>query len=367
MPNAARVTDPIGHSPTMNWLLKGLLIGAAVGVAAVAIAGTGGLAAAAVIGGMAAGGAGIGEVLSTMSWAPKEKAGMIVTGSMDVITNNLFQARAHVDVVMCSKHPTLPPIATGSATVLINCQPAARINDNIVCGGVIMDGSPNVIIGGETAQTDIINAENLVPGWVHNTLLAVGLASATILAGPVVAVAGLIGGMAGGAGGEWLGGKLFGEGSDGQKWMMLGGSFIGGAFGAKGGLWFEKNYTITTQGLGSNLGNVRIVRKPPALDNYRGRYNAQRYAEGKPRLPSDYDAHHRIPQRYQEHSEFQDFDFHQPNNIKGVKGARSDTNVHQDITNEWENFHKSNPSASRGDIESFANYIDQKYSSHWFE
>jgi len=30
MPAAARLTDPIGHSPTMSWLLKGLLIGAAI-------------------------------------------------------------------------------------------------------------------------------------------------------------------------------------------------------------------------------------------------------------------------------------------------------------------------------------------------
>ncbi|MFP5390199.1 MAG: hypothetical protein ACLGI6_01440 [Gammaproteobacteria bacterium] len=29
MAQAARITDPIGHSPAMSWLLKGLLVGAA--------------------------------------------------------------------------------------------------------------------------------------------------------------------------------------------------------------------------------------------------------------------------------------------------------------------------------------------------
>ncbi len=107
-------------------------------------------------------------------------------------------------------------------------------------------------------------------------------------------------------------------------------------------------------------------RKALALDNYRGRYNAWKHAQGKPRLPDDYDAHHKIPLRYQDHPEFQEFDFHDPSNIEGVKGSRADVNIHKDITNEWESFHSSNPNASRADIESFADDIYDKYSSHWF-
>lgn len=72
MAHAARLNDPIGHSPTINWLLGGLIAAAAIAVTAVAVVGTGGLAAAAIIGGAAAAGGGIGEVMSTMSWAPKE-------------------------------------------------------------------------------------------------------------------------------------------------------------------------------------------------------------------------------------------------------------------------------------------------------
>ena len=55
------------------------------------------------------------------------------------------------------------------------------------------------------------------------------------------------GGLAGGAGGGWLGGRVWGEGSDGQKWAMLGGSLVGGACGAKGGS--QINNTVQAAGL----------------------------------------------------------------------------------------------------------------------
>src|SRR5262249_53861945 len=80
---------------------------------------------------------------------------------------------------------------------------------------------------------------------------------------------------------------------------------------------------------------AKAARRAPAPDNYRGRYNADRHENGLPRLPDDYDAHHRIPQEYREHPEFKDFDFDAPKNIQGVKGSRSDENIHQDITNAW--------------------------------
>jgi len=263
MPHAARKGDPIGHSPAMSWLVQGLLLGAAVGVGAALVIGTGGLAAAAIVGCLAAGGAGIGELLSSMSWAPKEVCGMIITGSPDILINNRPAARAHVDTTICSKHSGTPPIATGSATVIFNNMPAARVDDTITCGAVIVEGSPDVIIGGGTVQTDTVNPENLVPAWVHWSLLAVGIGAAVILGGPIVAALGLVGGIGGGMGCGWLGGRIFGQGSDGQKWMMLGGSVVGGMAGAKGGVWFNKNYTVSTQGLGSNAGNVKILPKEP--------------------------------------------------------------------------------------------------------
>jgi len=269
MPAAARLTDPIGHSPTMSWLLKGLLIGAAIAVTGVLIAGTGGLAAVAIVGGAAAMGAGLGEAMSTMSFAPKEVSGAIsLIGSTDVFINGLAAARAHVDMVLCSKHPGPPiPIATGSGQVYINGQPAARVDDKTGCGGDITKGSGNVYIGGGTQQTDTINPENLVPEWVHVSLLVVGVGSAIVLAGPVIAIGGLIGGVAGGYGGSWLGGKVFGEGSDGQKWSAIAGSFLGGVLGAKvapGAVRFAQRVEVSTEPgtFGMNGGNLKFSLKP---------------------------------------------------------------------------------------------------------
>jgi uncharacterized Zn-binding protein involved in type VI secretion len=166
-----------------------------------ALVGTGGLAAVAIVGGAVATGAGIGEVVSTMSWMPKQVTGKIVTGSPNVF---------------------------------INGQPAARVGDKIVCGGQIIIGSNNVFIGGGTQRTDTIQPENLVPDWVHWSLLAMGISSAVVLGGPLLALGGLAGGIAGGVGGSLWGGDVFGKDSDGQKWAMLGGALLGGALAAKG-------------------------------------------------------------------------------------------------------------------------------------
>ncbi len=235
MAAAARLDDPIGHSPAMSWLLKGLLIGAAIAVVGVAIVGTGGLAAVAVVGGAAAMGAGLGEAMSSMSWAPKEVVGAIAAiGALKVFTNGRAAARAHLDHAICSKHGDPAIIATGSGTVYINGVPAARVDDKTICSATITEGSANVFIGGPTVQTDEIHPENLVPGWVHAALLVVGVGAAVVLAGPVIAVGGLVGGIAGGFGGSWLGGMVFGEGSDGQKWSAIGGSLLGGLLGARG-------------------------------------------------------------------------------------------------------------------------------------
>lgn len=234
MAQAARLNDPIGHSPTMSWLLGGLLAAAAIAVAAVAIVGTGGLAAVAIVGGAAAAGAGLGEMMSTMSWAPKEEVGKITAaGSANVFTNGLRAIRAHLDTAKCDKHTDTEKVATGSGTVFINGMPAARVDDKTTCSAVITKGSANVHVGGPTVQTDEIHAEDLVPTWVHVALFVVGAGAAVVLAGPALAIGGIVGGVAGGLGGSLLGAEIFGEGSDGQKWSMLGGSLLGGWLGGK--------------------------------------------------------------------------------------------------------------------------------------
>lgn len=119
MSAAARLADPIGHGQAMSWLLKGLLIGAATAVVGVAIVRTGGLAAVvAMVGGAAALGAGLGEAMSSMSWAPEEVVGTITApGASNVFTNTLAASRAHLDFATYAKHPGPAIIAEGSDSV----------------------------------------------------------------------------------------------------------------------------------------------------------------------------------------------------------------------------------------------------------
>lgn len=236
MSQAARLADPLGHSPTMSWLLKGLLIGAAIAVAGVAIVGHRRSCSGSHRGRCCGHGRRTGRDDEHHELCAqgdlRQHHGV---GALNVFTTGRPAARAHLDFAMCSKHPQVPALlATGSGTVFINSMPAARVDDKTICSAVVTSGSSNVYIGGPTVQTDQINPEDLVPGWVHAALLVVGLGAAVVLAGPALAVVGLVGGVAGGWGGNWLGGKLFGEGSDGQKWSALGGGFLGGIIGAKG-------------------------------------------------------------------------------------------------------------------------------------
>ncbi|WGL29350.1 S-type pyocin domain-containing protein [Pectobacterium brasiliense] len=78
----------------------------------------------------------------------------IIEGSSDVIINGQPAARQGDAVLLhgcpCPNTPHgvhSRKIAEGSSTVIINGKPAARIGDGINCGGVIISGSGNVIIG----------------------------------------------------------------------------------------------------------------------------------------------------------------------------------------------------------------------------
>ncbi|MCX3064245.1 golvesin C-terminal-like domain-containing protein [Streptomyces beihaiensis] len=105
------------------------------------------------------------------------------------------------------------------------------------------------------------------------------------------------------------------------------------------------------------------------LGNYRGRFNAWLNKNGFKRLPKDWDAHHAIPQEYRDHPEFQDFDFDAPSNMRGVPGSRMGSrgaNVHQEITNQWKWFGDMNPSATRAEIEDFAQQIDRGYGAYFW-
>ncbi|NHZ66087.1 PAAR domain-containing protein [Massilia genomosp. 1] len=92
-----------------------------------------------------------------------ETGKIIGSCSGNVFTNGIKAARAHVDKTICSKHDQAPPpIATGSPKVFINGLPAARVGDKIACGAFITDGSGNVFIGGGSVQTDPIVRNGMV-------------------------------------------------------------------------------------------------------------------------------------------------------------------------------------------------------------
>ncbi|MAY41464.1 MULTISPECIES: PAAR domain-containing protein [unclassified Neptuniibacter] len=74
----------------------------------------------------------------------------IISASPNVFTNGLPAARVSDPAAAhgcssCSPHSRA--ISAGSSTVFINGLPAARLGDAISCGGVIISGSGNVLIG----------------------------------------------------------------------------------------------------------------------------------------------------------------------------------------------------------------------------
>ncbi|MDX2507187.1 MAG: PAAR domain-containing protein [Gammaproteobacteria bacterium] len=75
----------------------------------------------------------------------------IIAGSPDILINNIPAARI-TDAVAphgCSKcTPHSRNISQGSQSVFMNGLAAARIGDSVNCGGAILSGSPDVLIGG---------------------------------------------------------------------------------------------------------------------------------------------------------------------------------------------------------------------------
>jgi len=278
MPNAAYIGCPVSHTHSGLGLIGGLIAGAVVGAAlAVAVVATGGaaLVAVALVGASVAAGGGIGEVLGSMSLAGVDIVGAILTGAKNVWVNGKLAAAAHIGTASCSKDGPAPQLlAQGSANVFVNGMPFGRVGDLHTCSAKIEKGSTNVHVGGGTVTTDKIDPE--IPAWMNWTLGAIGLASAIVLAGPLVAALGTAGGIGGGMGGEWLGGKLFGEGSDGQKLMMLGGGLLGGFAGAKGAGALGEAFVPKTGGVAGGMATddnavgaavAKPVKPPP--DGYK--------------------------------------------------------------------------------------------------
>jgi len=80
-----------------------------------------------------------------------------VEGSENVIINGRPAVRlgdafaVHVCPVDGGPHPRV--LASGSHSVLFNGRPAGRLGDSIDCGGVVLTGSGNVLIGEDVLST----------------------------------------------------------------------------------------------------------------------------------------------------------------------------------------------------------------------
>ncbi|RLM04475.1 hypothetical protein BIY27_22320 [Gibbsiella quercinecans] len=232
--SAARELDEIAHTASKGWMIAGLIGGAVLGAAAVVVTGGTALIAVSAVAAGACAAGGLGEVLGSMSWAPRHVTGILKDGSPNVFINDRAAIRAHLSYGECDEHSgTLQLVAEGSIKVYINDFPAARVGDKLTCSAEILNGSSNVFIGGEKTQTDDINPE--IPAWINWTLLGVGVAATVVIAGPAIAIMSTTGSIIGGTVGNYFGGEWFGEGSDRQKWMALGGAFAGGFAGIKSG------------------------------------------------------------------------------------------------------------------------------------
>jgi uncharacterized Zn-binding protein involved in type VI secretion len=78
-----------------------------------------------------------------------------ISGSPDVITGYLPQGRVG-DSLVCV--PAIDKIAAGSATVLVNNMPAARLGDPTAHGGRIVAGCPTVLIGDTGQGSTLVGA-----------------------------------------------------------------------------------------------------------------------------------------------------------------------------------------------------------------
>lgn len=67
------------------------------------------------------------------------------------------------DTALCDKENKPPRIAQGSSNVFINNQPAARKGDKLECSAAIVEGSPDVFIGGE--QVTYLDIQPEFPPW----------------------------------------------------------------------------------------------------------------------------------------------------------------------------------------------------------
>ncbi|WP_420139756.1 PAAR domain-containing protein [Sphingomonas sp.] len=259
---AARLRDPIQHTRSRSMLIVGAVVGGVVAGAVTIV--TAPVSIPVLLGAAGLGvatGAGMGELAGHFSFMKVVTGEIAMPGSPNVFINGRPAARAHLDLVDCRWHPAHPPVAQGSFTVFINGMPAARKGDRTACDAVILEGSPNVFIGGPTKTTDTISPE--VSDRMHKTVQLIGLCSAAVLFGPAVALVGWYASGPIGKAVHKLSGTAFGEGTDKQiaaeltlSAMMVG---LAGRGAARGGRAGPANNVLAAEQEAGTIRNINAV------------------------------------------------------------------------------------------------------------
>ncbi len=251
---AARVGDDIAHSHAGFGMALGVLAGVVVGavlVGATVASGGAALAVVAAVGGatgLTSFGGLSGMHIGEASMGPP--CGKFTIGSPDVFINGRPATFTAASFAACLEDGGGPiPLATGSASVFINTGMAGREGEKLGCSAVsIKQTSPNVFIGGASAQDARVAIQPEVPAWAVTALQVLGVAGA-VLALPysiaLLGVGGTIATTALGMAGSALGGRAMraaGEAmhmsESGTRAMeafgLLGGGMVGGRAGVKG-------------------------------------------------------------------------------------------------------------------------------------
>lgn len=233
---AARWGDSIEHRQEALGLIVGLAAGMCLGVTlAMATVATGGLAlgvvATVAVGGAlggASGGAFLGEDLGGLPCFA-HKAGIIQQACAATVFINGMPAATMMSNAACSKHPLpLSAIADGSSSVSIEGLPAARKGDQLTCSARVMEGSPNVFIGGQTVRG--LEVTPIVPSWVHNALLVAGIAGGLMTGlSPVTVILSLVAGTGAGLTASYIAGQIWGDGSTEQVLIRNLAGFVAGS------------------------------------------------------------------------------------------------------------------------------------------
>ena len=98
-----------------------------------------------------------------------------MVGGRGEIKKEVDFPEAGEDTALCDKETKPPRIAQGSSNVFINNQPAARKGDKLECSAAIVEGSPDVFIGGE--QVTYLDIQLEFPPWQRMILGGITIAS----------------------------------------------------------------------------------------------------------------------------------------------------------------------------------------------